>query len=922
MKEKEIHRSIPFESGSVPLLETKLHIPQLHSSLVFRDRLVERLNEGLNRRLILLSAPPGFGKTMLLAEWVRRSELPAAWLSLDSGDNDPLLFLRYLITALQPMIGDTGRGVLHLTRTFSPPAIEALVISLLNEIQKDPGEFVLVLDDFHMIEDPSIQKIISFLVDRLPAFMHLAVATRSDPALPLARLRSRNQLFELRAADLGFRPEETRLFLNEKQGLDLSEQEIEQLLQRTEGWPAGLHLAAVSMQGRRDVSGFIKEFSGDNRYVADYLVEEVLAEQPERIQRFLVRTSILKRLSGPLCDAVMEEGGSGELLAALEKSNLFLFPLDNEARWFRYHRLFGDLLRRRLGRNEGDRVPVLFRRAGEWCERNGFTGDAVDYSLAAGDYSLAAELLETVCEKQWDRCRQSQIRQWLEALPEPMLSLHPHLGIYYVRALVMSGMPREAEARLDMIEKELAAAEGNELKVFPDGTCRDMEPYLRALRGRAAAIHTVLSTYRGDIPSIIRFGRSALRDLSENDLLWRSVAASFLGMAHGWAGDGDYPAAQKAFEGAESINRELGDAPYSLFVDICLASVAARRGALSEAKKRCEATLELARKYGVENSGMASSIYSCLGSIMFEQNDMENGFILAKKGEEMAAAHHDIIALAANDITLAWMLLFKRELEAAGRLLKHIEDLAHDFDLPPWILHMVAGLKADKWLREGRLDTAAAWAREQGFSLNDDISHRREYEYLVWAQLLMRQNRKRNAAALLTRLIDSAESGDRAFQEITARTLKAAALYGLGDVKEAVQEMTAALARGESGGFFSIFLRDVPGYSALLEEIMRWKSSRASGETSGFSASYLKKILTGNKKRDNGPNRSAPPESLSGREVEVLDLIAAGLTNQEIADRLFISLNTVRTHTKNIHLKLDVHSRTQAVARAKERKLI
>jgi len=906
----------------IPLLETKLHIPQLHASLVSRRRLLDQLNSGMQKRLILLSAPPGFGKTTLLADWVHQSELPTAWLSLDVGDNDSMLFLRYMIAALQRIMENVGAGVLQLMRTFAPPNVENLLINLLNDIQKHPEEFVLVLDDFHMVESPPIQKILSFLAVHIPPSMRLVISTRSDPPLALPRMRSRNRLSEIRAADLAFQADETRIFLNERQELNLSESEIERLILRTEGWPAGLHLAAASLQGREDVSGFIEAFSGDNRFVADYLVEEVLAEQPERIQKFLLWTSILNRLSGPLCDAVMQEEGGAGMLKRLEKSNLFVFSLDHEGRWFRYHRLFGDLLRRKLLRDDGAVVPLLSRRAGEWCCGNGFEEDALEYFLSAGDYSRASDLLESVCEKSWDRCLQSRMLQWLETLPRPMLSMRPQLGIYHVRALVMSGKMDEAESWLESMEKEISATAEEEIKVLPDGTCRDMKLYTQALRGRVAAIRTVLSTYRGDTPRIIRFGRKALRDLPMSDLLWRSVAASFLGMAHSWAGDGDYPAAQKAFEDAESINRMLGNAPYSLFVDLCLASVAAKRGALDEAKKKCESTLESARRYGIDDSGMASSIYALLGSVLCEQDDIDRGFALLEKGFEMAEAHNDVIALAANLINLTWGHVSKQNHEEAGKVLERIEELAGGFDLPPWIPHTVSGLKAAIWLKEGARDAVEEWAMKQGFGPEDEIPHRNEFEYMVWARLLLAKERFKDAEVLLTRMAGNAESGDRIGVLILIRMLKALALFRMDDVDEAWGEMAGALELGESRGFFTTFIDDAPGYVELLEEVMRRKVGSSPGETAGFSASYIKKILGRIKRRNLKPSGEDALDSLSERELEVLSLIAVGLTNQDIADQLFISLNTVRTHTKNIHGKLGVHSRTQAVARAKERKLL
>ena len=379
---------------NMPILATKLYIPLPRTNVVLRPRLIERLNEGLHRKLTLISASAGFGKTTLVSEWVAGCERPVAWLSLDEGDNDPTRFLTYLVAALQTIAPNIGEGVVGALQSPQPPPTESILTALLNEIAALPDKFVLVLDDYHVIDAKPIDDALTFLLEHLPPQMHLVITTREDPQLPLARLRARGHLTELRAADLRFTPAEAAAFLNQVMGLDLSAEDIAALETRTEGWIAGLQLAALSMQGREDVPGFIRAFAGDNRYIVDYLVEEVLQRQPDHVRSFLLQTAILDRLNGPLCDAVTGQEEGNARLEALERGNFFVVPLDDKRHWYRYHHLFADVLSAHLMAEQPDQVATLHRRASEWYEQNGSAADAIRHALAAEDFARAADLVE------------------------------------------------------------------------------------------------------------------------------------------------------------------------------------------------------------------------------------------------------------------------------------------------------------------------------------------------------------------------------------------------------------------------------------------------------------------------------------------------------------------------------------------------
>src|SRR5918993_1632736 len=442
---------------STPILATKLYVPPPRPRVVLRPRLIEHLNESLHRKLTLISAPAGFGKTTLVSEWVAGCERPAAWLSLDEGDNDPTRFLSYLVAALQTIAPNIGEGVLGALRSPQPPPTRSTLTNLLNEIAAVEDDFVLVLDDYHVVDARAVDDTLAFLLDHLPPRMHLIIATREDPQLPLARLRARGQLTEVRAADLRFTPSEAAEFLKGVMGLNLSEEDVAALETRTEGWIAGLQLAALSMRGREDVPGFIRAFAGDNRYIVDYLVEEVLQRQPERTRSFLLQTSILERLSGPLCDAVTGQERSNALLEALERGNLFVVPLDDRRHWFRYHHLFADVLRARLMEEQPDRAPTLHRRASEGYERNGSPTDAIRHALAAEDFERAAGLVELAALEMLGSSQETLYR-WLMALPDEVVRARPVLSVYYAFALLGRGGFEAFDAHLRDAERWLATS--------------------------------------------------------------------------------------------------------------------------------------------------------------------------------------------------------------------------------------------------------------------------------------------------------------------------------------------------------------------------------------------------------------------------------------------------------------------------------
>ena len=903
-------------------MATKLFIPPIQPTSVSRPRLLEQLNEGMRCKLMLISASAGFGKTALISDWIHQNKSPVAWFSIDKGDNDPVHFLTYIITVLQNIEANIGKTALKLLRSPQLPPIQSILIDLINDIIPFPKDFALVLDDYHLIDKRNIHFMIAFLLEHLPQRMHLVIATRSDPPLPLARLRSQNQLMEIRATDLCFTTDETSMFFNERLNLGLSIEDIALLKSRAEGWIAGLQLAALSMQGRKDTSSFIKSFKGDNRYIADYLIEEVLSRQPEIVQNFLLQTSILSRLSGPLCNDVTHQSDSQEMLNTLEKANLFIFPLDNERHWFRYHRLFADLLLQRLHQTQGDLMPELHRRACEWNIRNGLRYEAVDHALSAQDFDLSAHLIEKIAEIDWDRGRESKLLGWFKVLPDEQISSNPQLCVFHARELFEDGDPESAEMRLQEAERMLEITGDRVNEALPGDSAQQYRPGRVELQGKIAVIRAMMASYKGDIPKIIQYSRQALQSLQKEDLMWRSVAATILGFAHGWSGDGDLVKAQKAFSEAKTISKAAGNIYMNLLASHCLYAVETLQGRLKEAKEKLQNLIQLTEESGLSRIGIAGNNYSTLGSILYEMNDLEEGMRYIERGIQLAELGHDTIALMGCYFNLIKALFHREDFSGAQSIIQKIEKAARNFALPPWMMHTLEALKAWIWLESGNMDAASRWIKERGLTINDELSQRREAEHMVLARILMAQDQLDEAERLLIRLIKKAKEGSRIMMEIELRKLKALILYAQGNTVAALDELRQALSLAEPGGLVRTFVSEGSPIAELLERILDESKKVQDDKKASFSQAYLKKLLLAFKADTLPRTTGSLVEPLSEREFEVLHLISTGLTNQEIAKRLFISLNTVRTHTKNINSKLNVHSRTQAVARAKERGLL
>ncbi|MGD2078789.1 MAG: helix-turn-helix transcriptional regulator, partial [Chloroflexota bacterium] len=708
-------------------MQTKLYIPSLRPNLVRRPQLVRQLEQGQQsgHKLTLISAPAGFGKTTLVAEWLERKagnggmedEGDLAWLSLDEGDNDLVRFLMYVVTALNQAGGEepaVGKGALEMLRSSrSAPPIDILV-SLINDVAGMPERIVLVLDDYHIIDSQPIDEALTFLLEHMPPNMHLIIATREDPNLPLARLRALGQLTELRASALRFSSSEAADFLNSAMGMDLSPAEVDALESRTEGWIAGLQLAALALQGQRvarkgeDPAAFITDFSGGHRFVLDYLLEEVIEQQTPEIERFLLQTAVLDRLNGSLCDALTGQENGRQTLQWLERTNLFITGLDQERNWYRYHHLFADLLRKRLVQRHPDWAATLNQQASDWCKQNDLASEAIEYALRAEDYGRAAQVLEGQLEARWGKGTHGQLRRWLDALPEEELSIRPMLAIFQARYQCNRGQLDEAERTLAAVDRALGLRTDEASQGQPEEQSPPIDSELAKLQARALATRALLGSYQGDVPSIIRYASRALALHPQDDLTWRSVTALTLGNAHGFKGD--MTAAYEArFKGLQSC-QEAGDSYFILIAFLEVAITLREQGRLRETIDICRQQFQFAAESGLGQTTAVGWLLGIWGETLAEMGDLDGAIERVEEGFALTRHGTDLQMLGWSVMCLIRTLYTRGEFAKADGLFRQMENRGGESQMPPWITSQMAIWRARIWLAQGNVDAASLWA--------------------------------------------------------------------------------------------------------------------------------------------------------------------------------------------------------------------
>ena len=918
---ENIHKGLirPYNNSmSTSILTTKLYIPSPRPKVVFRPRLIARLDEGLYHKLTLISAPAGFGKTTLISEWVARSERATAWLSLDEGDNDLARFLAYLVAALQTITAELGEGLLAGLQSPQPPHIESMLTILLNEIAATPGNFILVLDDYHAIDAQPVDQVLTFLLEHLPPQMHLVIVTREDPQLPLARLRARGQLTELRAADLRFTPAEAAEFLNQMMGLNLSAEDIAALETRTEGWIAGLQMAALSMQGRSDTASFIQAFTGSHRFVLDYLVEEVLQRQPERVRSFLLQTAVLDRLSGSLCDAVIRREDGRGMLDTLERGNLFVVPLDDRRQWYRYHHLFADVLQARLMEEWPGQVSTLHRRASEWYEQNGQRSDAIRHALAAEDFGWAADLIELAGPIVQESSQTATWLGWVRALPDELIRIRPVLSVWYAYALLGVGEMEAAEVRLTDAERWLEPVGSMDKRLeYPIAQMVVVdEEQFRTLPATIAVARAYHAQTLGDVSGTVKYAQRALALSPEGEQLRRGQATALLGMTY-WA-SGDLEAANRTFTNYTMKLRTAGNIPDAISTTCVVAEIRMALGRLREAVSTFEQLLQFVVGRGEPMPPDTADLYRGLGEIYREQGDLKAAVQQLLRSRELGEQaelpgwrYRWCIAQARLNET-------QGDLDGALDLLNEAEHRYIRTPLPD--ARPISAMKARIWIAEGRLAEVLGWARERGLSVDDDLSYLREFEHITLARVLIaryRSNREdvsiNGAMRLLERLLQAAEKGRRIGSVIEIMVLQALAHQAQGNISLARARLERALSLAEPEGYVRIFVDAGLPMAVLLQEV-------AQHTTVPNYAGRLQAVFE--KVEGRTPLTQSLSEPLSERELEVLELLGTELSGPEIARTLVVSLSTLRTHTQNIYSKLGANNRRAAVRRAEELHLL
>lgn len=904
---KEALQSSPKQNNWVSQrLMTKLYLPPARQTLVERLHLVEQLNEGLKGRLTVISAPAGFGKTSLVTAWREQSELPLAWYSLDEEDNDPTCFADYLIGALQTIDERLGQESAGLLQMSPSPPLKIFLTSLINEISEHEIELVLAFDDYHLIHESEIHEALSFFIERLPPHVHALITTRSDPPFPLSRLRARNELKELRATDLRFGETEAAAFLNDVMKLELTANDIHALETRTEGWITGLQLSALSLQGKENKSGFVKEFAGDDRFILDYLLEEVLHLQPEQVQDFLLRTSVLNRLNGSLCNALTLSDNGHETLEYLNRSNLFLIPLDNKNNWFRYHHLFADLLRFKLKQKQADEFAELQSKASIWCQENGLLEEAINYALAAKDWERALKLVEPIAFKLIAVAKFERVQHWAESIPKDFLRKSPMVCYWYVPTLLYKEEFDKAEEYLQIIGESAS------------------EEMRLGLLSALWASRCYIMLARGELEKSLEFSQKAFDLLKPDDVVQQAavvhtkVACSFL--------KGNMKESEQFSLEALPIYRKAEHFVFEVWVMTYLGFVYGKQGRLREGVEALQTTIRYAKEYVPTRPDPRIYPHSFLCDIYRELNDIENAKIHLDEALtliQQTGRESYILLVPDNLKSLALMLEMVGESKKAqeliesglNRMKKHHNEI---------FARQLKALSVLIDLKRGEFSTGNSWAESSGLNSDDEPTYQNELELLTFARLLMATDKADQALPLLSRLQHLAESHSRQRNAVEVMILQALAHHTGGNEAKAIETLEQVLILTEPESYIRSYIDEGEPVSKLLLQLLKQKGRQWETEKPELLRYVIKLndafgISTPAPKtqKTQTENENLPwwyvNDPLSERELEVMQLVSQGLSNQEIANKIFISAGTVKRHISNIYQKLDVHSRVQAI---------
>jgi LuxR family maltose regulon positive regulatory protein len=883
----------------------------LRPSLVSRPRIIAKLNTGLSSKLTLVSAPAGSGKTTLLTSWMHQSGRAKAWLSLDATDNELNRFWTYISAALQSTtLGQkVGKAATEALQSTPAPPIYAILTQLINELASGATPVTFVLDDYHLIDRQEIHQSLAFFLDHMPASLHLVIASRTDPPLPLARLRVRGQLSEINTADLRFTATEATVFLRDVMGLSITKDEMLELGNRTEGWIAALQIAALSLKGRTDTSVFIRRFQGGHQHLLDYLAEEVLRQQPPAVQQFLLYTAILDRFNVPLSAAVTETTGTRAILQRLERDNLFLVPLDEVHHWYRYHHLFADFLRSHLQATDPDALPELHRRASGWLAKNGFPEAAINHALAGQDYQGAAQLLREMVARGPQRRISAHVYRWLQELPEEVVGQHPALGLAYAWGACRQGQYETAETWLTTVENQLRQV----AKALPPHLPSASETML----GEIETVRAVIACFQGDMATAMSRSRLALDRLPADEHVLRGVLANNMAMnIAGTVGDsGDLSAAGQIYHEAVTAGRASGNTQILAFALTRLGQWQTDQGQLQLAATSFREVLRL--KEAAETPFTDTEIgraHLGLGELGYQWNQLERAVQHLQTGCELIGPGNPLMLPAAY-ATWAFLLQAQDQPDAAANKMSQAVDMARDSNIT-WLASNMAAERARLALMQDDLESAVLWADTCGLSVGDEIGINQICEYAMLARVRLAQRRFMEAGDMLDWLLGFVEPLDLSGRVVEVQLLQALVQQALNHQREAVALLTQAVARAAPQGYIRLFLDEDGQLAHLLDQI------KVDDSQVGSYLARLRAAFPGGMAAMSSQPAGPLLDPLSDREIEVLRLLVADLTGPEIAAELTVAVSTIRSHMKSIYSKLDVHSRYEAAVRAQELQLL
>ena len=891
------------------MLLTKIHIPTTGNNIVQRLALYEKLNLGLSRKLILVSAPAGFGKTTLVSDWIGQQKIPTAWFSLDKADNDPVEFLSYIVSGIQGIHKDFGESALKLLNSPNKPSSESIINLLINEILTISQNFILVLDDFHVIESNEVLKIATYLLDHIPANIHLVILTRSDPTFSISRLRSQQQLVELRSSDLSFSANDISVLFNKKLKLGLSIDDVYSLESKTEGWIAGLQLSALSMQGREDISKFIQDLKGDNRYIMDYLLEEVLKIQSDEVNGFLLQTSILEQMSAPLCNALLNRNDSQLMLETLEQNNMFVIPLDNDRNWYRYHHLFADLLKQRLQLQDKEAIIELHNKACKWFEQHNMFDFAIEHALAIQNYEKSIQLIGEVVEEMWEKGQHAAILKYGSLLPDELIQKNSDFSLYYAWILIISGQIQKAEPFL-------TCAEANTKNIIDDTNSTDETlRYNKKLLGKIAVAFAYLYSITADAEKTFHYGKTAMENLSEDDPLWFSWGWYAIGIAE--MHRENFKKCIKAFENALAYGKKSGNIYLISTIASRLSPVETRMGLYTSSYNRCSDLINLMKESGysqiTKSEGTYAGVYSMMAGIESMRTDFDDALENIKTAYSLCKIESNNTIKVHVIVMYSFILYGRGDVAGVKKMLNEADDILKLNTIFPNTMGLYFAMKGFSLIKQNEHEKANHFFEENGLAFDKKITYSDDLGYYPYAFLLIIEKKFKEAEILLSKLLKLAQAANRIERLIETKVIYANLNMSTGDKEKALINLIEALEAAASENILMSFVLYHSGISDLLKEIYKIQATTKTN----IPKKLIDKLKLALEKREKFIKTNLE-SVISDRELDTLKLIAQDLSNQEIADTLFISLNTAKTHVKNIFLKLDVDSRKQAVTKAKE----